>query len=821
MRDFRAQRFLVAAAWLLFGLGLSFAWWGWNTATPPVRSGFLLSADGEAACVIVLPERPTTEQRAAADLLAETLAAATGAPGAHFRVVSRAADHPSRSRSIRLVPAPPRAGAPDPLRRGVGYAVTSRHVDIFADWPEDIGLAASWFLEREVGARWFMPGELGREVDPRRTRQLAPGEHRGEPGYFSRNLGGMHSSAEKAWFQRNRLKPLFQHSHTADKIITPEAATQDPRLAPEINGRRYAPPPGSSAWQPDLTSPATVELATAYFRRELRDDPRKVTANFGQNDSWGWDQSAATLAQVAPHRHFRNYPDYSNTLFAFLNAVAERLAPEFPDRFLTTYAYQWTENTPRFPVHPMVLPYLTADRSQWFDPDYAAEDQDLMRRWGQAGPRHFALYDYYYGAPFYVPRPTLYAVTRPIPYAHSVGARGFYAECLPNWGLDGPKLWLAAQLLWNPAAEPAALLDDYYARYWREAAGPMRAFFELCEARYLQQPKPAYWLRYFRDEHQRLLFPPEVRAQLRDQLRAAAASARTPRVRERVDLVSRAFALAELFCAHDETRAELMRVLMEADRRTTPQVREALANYEDARAAFLNGRTQIKRELPLAVRGEPMVEYLREDPRSRALLELSRRGETAVLSREAVETLFAGSAPSPSEWRKDGRDLLIDPGWLALRRREAHPFTLLDWLEAGQSWLGKSEPFATLRREFVPQPDGTNALRYTGANQEGFYQAHWAKAGTLYHLAVRVKAKVSPGNMTYLLAVFADENNKPVGPGTTQRLPAGDWSEGVTLEFLVRAPQGAKIISFALRTLWQVNDDFAEWSSPRLREIEP
>lgn len=820
MKPTRGRHLRSAAVWALAVASLIAACWCWTRSAPVSRQAFPVLLGGEAACVIELPARATDAQRAAAALLAETLAAVTDAPGTRFRIVEGPGWFGAKRRSLRIA-APAAAAEPDPLRRGVGYVVTPEQVVIQADWAEDIVLAASWFLEREAGARWFMPGKLGREVDARRQLVLATGAHRAEPGFISRNLGGMDSPGEKAWYQHNRLKALFEHGHTASQIVTPEAAVKDPRMAPEVNGQRYRPSPGDTSWQPDLTSPATVELATEELRRQLGAEPRRMSAAFGQNDSWRWDQSAATLAVVAPHRHFRNFPDYSNTLFAFLNAVAGRLAPAFPDRFLTTYAYQWTENTPRFPVHPMVLPYLTADRSQWFDEDYAAEDRDLMRRWGRAGPRFFALYDYYYGAPFYVPRPTLYAVTRPIPFAHSVGARGFYAECLPNWGLDGPKLWLAAQLLWDPRADTTALLDDYYRRYWREAAAPMRAFFERCDEQYLRQPKPAYWLRYFRDEHQRLLFPPPVRERLRGDLAEAAALARTESVRARVDFVTRAFAVTERFCAHDETREELNRVLFHAASHTTAEVRGALAAYERARAAFRRDLAQLKRDLPLALRGGALEAYLREDPRSRALLELARRGEGVVLGEDAVQTLFAGLAPTPAELSRPGREMLSDPGLRTLHQRDAHPFTLLDWLEPTQRWVGKSEPYATLRRDLVPQPDGTNALRYTGANQEGLYHSHWVKPGELWHLTARVKARVSPGNMTYLLATFADGKNRAIGHGTIQRLPAGDWSEGVTLELVVRAPEGAEVMSFALRTLWQVNDDFAEWSQLGLRQFEP
>lgn len=810
----------VAVTAVVYIAGLGFALWGWRM-TQPQREFFLVYAENQAGCVIVMPERPTEGDRQAVELLRSTLAKASGMAVEHFPVrSSRSAVSSNRVRRIEF--APVATTATDPLQRGIGYSITPDRIVLSAEHAEDRGIAVSWFLEQELGARWFMPGALGLEIRRARTLKLAPVVKRTEPAYLSRNLGGMRSSEEKTWFRSNRLNALFQHGHTANRVFSPEAMARTPRMAPQVNGQPFLPSPGFTRWQPNLTSPASVEQAVRFLGSELRSKPAQLAAVFGQNDSWLWDQSDATLAIIAPHQHFRHYPDYSNTLFSFLNQVAEKLSTEFPDRFLTTYAYQWTENVPRFPVHPAVLPYLTTDRSQWFCPDYAEEDRELMRRWGKAGPRYFGIYDYYYGAPFFVPRPTLYAVAQPIPYAYGAGARGFYAECLPNWGLDGPKLWLAAQLLWDPAQSPEALIAEYYARYWQEAAAPMRAFFERCDRQYLEQPKPAYWLRYFEDDHQRLLFPPTVRDELRAFLDAAAQEARSTTVRDRVEFVRRSFALTELFCAHDETREMLNRRLFSLDTTTTEELQQALGDYDRARNRFITELARLERDLPLALRAEFVGDYSREDPRSVAWLELALRSAVAPLSTDAVTMVFAGRTPEAAELDRNITERLVDPELKTIRPRAGHPFTLVDWTQEFWPWQGRSEPYETLRCELIAQADGSFHLVFKGANQEGVYQ-HLRDAipGALYHGRARVRAKVSPGNMTYLTVYFADQDGKHLGWGSSQRLPVGDWSEGVELQVLLRAPERAVSVHYALCTYWQVGDDFAEWSDFSLTEFAP
>ncbi|MBA3849991.1 MAG: hypothetical protein C0502_08345 [Opitutus sp.] len=795
----------------------------------PRRDFLVFDRRGSLLPIFTDPKAAETETTAAS-LLQETLAAASGLPRGYFPI--RSAENPPRGiRGLRFRLAPKPAG--NPLAHPIGYRVGADGIELSATDPQDFVGAAGWFLERSVGARWFMPGLLGREVNRLRRLELPAGEWHSEPGYYSRNLGLGGSGSDNAeWHARNRLRPLFEHSHTVDWLITREDMIARPELRPLSNGEPLLPRKGSTAWQPNFTSAAVVEHLTQRLREQFRRDKDRLSIAIGQNDSWRWDQSEETLASVAPHRHFRHYPDYSNTLFAALNRVAERLAPEFPDRFITTYAYQWTENVPRFPVHLQVLPYLTADRSQWFDPAFKAEDQDILRRWGQAGPKFFGIYDYYYGSPFFVPRPTLHAVRESIPFAHGAGARAFYAECHPNWGLDGPKLWLAAQLLWDPQTDSDALLDEYFVRFWKEAAEPMRRFFALCDEAYVRQPLPGYWIKYFKDDHQRVIFPPEVRNALWAELARAADLARTPIVRERLALVRAAFEVSDLFCRHDEARDELSR-LTHDPRTSSDTLRLAVTKFTTARARLVQALAKVEREHPLALSATLIPEYLRNDPRPRALRRLAEAGAAAATEDSFVQSVFAGRKPTSSELTAKGTELLQDRGFGTVKAKDIHPFIALDWNEPGGPWVGQSEPFETRKvqlSESGDQPAAGSAqlsalsaqlrsIRYSGVNQEGFYQTVPAEPGVLYRATVRVRGKVRPGNMTFLFLSFGGTDSKNLDSGFIDRLPVGEWNEWTALEMIVRAPAKAAYLGFGLRALYQVNDDFVEFAEPSLQRL--
>jgi hypothetical protein len=104
-------------------------------------------------------------------------------------------------------------------------------------------------------------------------------------------------------------------------------------------------------------------------------------------------------------------------------------------------------------------------------------------------------------------------------------------------------------------------------------------------------------------------------------------------------------------------------------------------------------------------------------------------------------------------------------------------------------------------------------------NQEGLYQTVAAQPGALYRATVRVRGKVSPGNMTFLLLTFANSTGKNVDTGFIDRLPIGEWNEWTTLEMIVRAPKDAAWLGFGLRALYQVNDDYAEFADPSVQRL--
>lgn len=764
-----------------------------------------------AGCPIVVPADANAAELRAAALIGETLARAAGREPKAFPVVRE--DQVTITRGLFVGATRQERGfwparRPAPFDDAVGFVAAPWTFVVSSERRDSIEIAASWFLEETLGARWFMPGALGDHIPRRDELRLAVGRREVRPGFLSRSFGGGDSPEEQVWSVRNRLETRFGHNHSYATVFTREDLLRNPLFVPVIDGQKYLPRDANDyRWQPNIVEPAAAMHAAEVIEQAFAADSQRMFFSLCENDTVHFDESPATLARVSPLKYFRGRPNYSDLVFGFTNAVADAVRARYPDRWITAYAYQWCENTPSFPIVPNVVPILTADRSQWFDPAFAAEDRALIERWCRSGAKLVGVYDYFYGAPYVVPRPTLYAVSQSIPFEAAAGVKIFYAECYPNWGLDGPKLWLAAQLLWAPQRDPAELLAIYYRDFWQEAAEPMRAFYERCDRAWLDQPKPGWWIRYYQDEHQALLFDTATRAALRNCLEQARQQASSAIVRARVDWVAQAYAVSGAFAGFCEARDQLSR-LAAAPMVTPDELLAAWRLFTERRETFVARYTKLRAERPLAISATKLDELLRNDPSARVARRLRENSGPVALVLGATPELLA----------REGEEQLRDAGWRSVQPKSVAGPTAFEWLERENHWRGNGLP--SEHRVVEKQGDG---MRFAGCRDETLSQ--WsptpAVPGALYTASVKVRAHVGSGNMTYLVMSFMDEKMKYlVVGGYVDRVPVGQSADLIELRVTARAPAGARYVGMGLRICDQSGDDFAEFSEPMLRRLE-
>lgn len=483
---------------------------------------------GQAAVLVLTPSEPDAMTQEAAALFAECLQRCT----AEQVVLLEEDDARAAQASVHIGPTRYASELLEPVMGALpshGFWIHGDgHKLVFlGKEPVATVFAVSRWAQEHFGVRFFTPLPHGTHWPTAPVDWQIPVVASSDaPAFTSRwTIAARHNPS---WGRRNGFFNTQDFNHGIHRFFDQKgfAAAQ---WWPEFEGRAW-PVRGGRAPQPDYSEPELAPAVAAWAQQRHFDQPHLDSVSVAMTDSILFDESPATRALVEPFTYFRDRPDYAPLLFDFMNRVAAAAFPEAgagPDYDLSTLSYYWTENVPNFWIHPRVMPWLTSDRAQWFDPRYRANDQDLIRRWSVAGSRHLGTWDYYEGDPYIIPRhyPSLQADS--IGYLHRHGVRAFFAEGEPLWGFDAPKYWLTGQLLWDPFLDVEVLLEDFYEHYYGPAAEPMKRFFERCEQIWLAQPGPASWIKHYACTTQLELFPPDVCRELRGYLADAEALAQT------------------------------------------------------------------------------------------------------------------------------------------------------------------------------------------------------------------------------------------------------------------------------------------------------
>ncbi len=764
--------------------------------------------DGAEGLVIVSPANPQPEETQAVELLVQTLeqlypgrietvsVGETPEAGARLFVGTTGPDgeqicdgdelDPDGFLLIRYRPWRSRVGPRRypyrPLRHRPGEAAA--WLAIAGASPRGTYYGAAWLLREHYGVLWLFPGEDGVSL-PEETPSLLPRVGgRVEPSFEERSLSQARKTPEqKEWTLRNGLGSRFYYNHNLHRLTDAEAFKDHPAWQSTLWGRKTE-RVTSNGPQPNLLDPGYQAHIAEQAARYFDEHPDEQSVSLGITDSLSFDQSAHTRAAVEPFTYFRGLPNYSEAVFGFTNAVAVQLfedeatGDKYADKVLTQLAYYYAEEVPELELHPQIMPWLTSDRAQWFDHGYRAGDEALIRRWERTGVNKLGSWDYYEGIPYFIPRhyPTIIGESLPYLYAH--GVRSFFAEGVRNPGIDDPKLWLAAQLLWDIEKDPDVLLEEYFRRCYRESAAPMRRFYALCEEAWMKQPPPGRWIKYFTSPSQAELFPLELCARLRACLEEARSLAPDELVRRRIGRVSDSFRMTELAVEHYWT----WRRLAAQPRASSADAEELLATEPElSRALTGNWRRSLA-----------LFFLLRSDPTHRG--EPLPEGSKVMVSETFTEPLFSGG----------------------LAAAPAQPGLTLEAVGEG-GWELDAQHTEKMRLEQSPRAArGTgNGLRIEGNDYFGLIRTVAVQPGQQLYLRAWCRGRLSGDAQVYVNMRLLDADGKSLGSWHMDGLPPGehDW---LPLTAVGEAMTGAAKARLELVVRNQGAGDWIDWDDIEL-----
>ncbi|HVU37203.1 MAG TPA: DUF4838 domain-containing protein [Opitutales bacterium] len=430
--------------------------------------------------------------------------------------------------------------------------------------------AAVSFLDRYAGVRFYMPGELWTSLPANHEAAFDGNDFVSQPFVVSGFITGISTRAlgDDDWERRigglRRKGGTHQHDlwtiFPADKL----AATQ-PEIYPIYNGQRYIPKDASDqGWQADFTEPATLETAKESITDYFQANPAAEYIAVSINDNYRWSESEKNQQIIDEFKAKDPKGDYkleatSDIYWRFMNQLAAWLAEKFPSKMLVGLAYGPTRGVPAFKLAGNIVAFAVLHVAEPPEPMPAPGQLSFLDQW-LAAAAHFSNHDWYEGDGYLLPR--IYSDLWS-QFLRSLSAREssayMHAEAYPNWGFDGPKIYVMAKMWWNPQADPRALTRQFCADMFGPAAQPMDAYFLELEALWMQldyvdgpRRKLNLWSNQF-------VTTPVSRAMIQrchDLLAQAGNLAQTDDQKKRVALFAQCFAFSESLFALAEKPAD-------------------------------------------------------------------------------------------------------------------------------------------------------------------------------------------------------------------------------------------------------------------------
>ncbi|MDY0169499.1 MAG: DUF4838 domain-containing protein [Thermoguttaceae bacterium] len=521
----------------------------------PEHSSAFLAQDGKTAYTIVAADDEAATAatgQVASQELKEHLEAITGAT---FPVVKES-EFDGKSPALYVGPtrfAEANGVEFDALHRESWLYKTVGDSLILAGGKTATIYAVCEFLERELGCRWFTFESAWTPKLP--DIALQAWNRRGKPAFLHRELyiphwslglTGQWNQEYLKFLKRNRGNQMdsplpVSHRpgtcHTFYQYVSWEKLFDDHPEYFSMNekGERFHGPNMHSGGQLCLSNPEVADVILARLREFIKQDreelPRErwpVIYDISQNDNFPYICKCPTCTAITE----REGSESALTLTC-MNKVAREIAKEHPEIMIRTFAYVSTERAPKTmrPEPNLLIQWCDLyTRSDCYRPitsPFNASRKEQLDGWKAIGA-NIVLWDYWnmgiLNGPYFKPprvETMVDAIGPDLRYFRDAGVISYFAEAESNLHVNPQNfhdlhVWLGYQMLNDPDQDDQALIDDYMARHYGPASGPMVAFLTDLRQVIAAEPKALVYISNPRREYQTADFLGQVIGYLRE-----------------------------------------------------------------------------------------------------------------------------------------------------------------------------------------------------------------------------------------------------------------------------------------------------------------
>ena len=456
---------------------------------PAQAAGLTLARDGRAHAVILRQAGATPAELNAVQELADTLREVTGAT---FEISEATGAVPARA--ILVGPgAAAKALFPEvPFDQlGLEEIVIKTRGDrllLAGGRPRGTVYAVMQFLQDQCGVRWWT--SWASHVPKRPTLTVPALDVRFQPTFESRDPFWF-PAFEPRWAVRNfsnsqsarigddwggciRYKGFV---HTFYPLVPPEEHfARHPEWYSFRDGKRT-----HDHAQLCLMNPELRDFVVERVKQWLRESPEARIVSVSQNDWHGACECERCKAFDTAEG------SQAGTMIDFVNYVAARIEPEFPQVAIDTLAYQYTRKPPKtVKPRPNVIVRLCSIECNFREPldsPANAKFADDIRGWEKICNRLY-IWDYTTDFGHYVqPHPNWSILGPNVRFFAGHHVKGLFEQgAYQSFASEFTELrsWVLAQLLWDPRKDDGLLIDSFLNGYYGPGAALyLRGYLDL------------------------------------------------------------------------------------------------------------------------------------------------------------------------------------------------------------------------------------------------------------------------------------------------------------------------------------------------------
>lgn len=449
-----------------------------------------LFRNGKSKYQIVLPSDASESEKTAARELQEYIQKMSGA------TLPVTSDKKTGRRSI-FVGFSPRVAAltgeqkPDADNESFTYRTVGRDLLIWGGSRRGTMYGVFTFLEKELGVHWLTPDCT--VVPELASWELPALDHSEQPAIQFRYHNYYYTSGKFEWgahVKENMRGPVtnaygdeegYWGCHTMGQFVpVKEFYATHPEYFALRDGKRT-----SDYAQLCLSNPEVLKICTERLSKVMRDHPGYRIYSLSQNDNFSFCQCEKCQAIEA------QYGGHSGLIVWFVNQAADAVRQEFPDKYVGTFAYQYSRQPPTGIVpRDNVVIRLCSIECCFAHPLTAGCPQNEafmrdMQGWARIAP-HLFIWDYVVDYAQYIAAWPNFQVLGPnIEAFRNNKAIGIFEEAqYESLGaeFEEMKSWVINQLLWDPKQDVDSLVNIFVNGYYGKAAPQVMAYYRLCQS---------------------------------------------------------------------------------------------------------------------------------------------------------------------------------------------------------------------------------------------------------------------------------------------------------------------------------------------------